>query len=155
MAEQSTGWKAISAISTMASATIALLVAFAGISIWMENRFSKEHETTGFRRCAQVKMDVLEHQMIALNSYARYVNAKSNIIYIATQKNVVPKLPDWPQFELPSAPPVPIPKVKDRKPNEEIGRAQTAWYQAIGAKNKGDRLVKEYEEHCRSTIWEK
>ena len=105
----------------------------------MAGYFAKEQETAGFIRCTQLRMDMNAQQVIFLNQYALYVNAKSNILYRELQSS--PSIPDWPG-------------IGDRAAAVEIGRGDIYWKQATEARQEAVRLAAVSDTHCRNDIWE-
>ena len=95
------GWMRLASLATVVTATVAVVVALAGGTAWVSTYFAKEQILSHFQKCTTLQLDLLVAQMRAQNSYANYVNSKSNYTYYAaalSRKNDLPTLQAWPDL---------------------------------------------------------
>lgn len=123
----------------MVAAAVAFFVALAGGAGWMAGYFAKEKETAGFIRCTNLKMDVYEQQVLFLNNYSLYVNAKSNVLYRRLKS--WSSIPEWTGLGT-------------RAADQEVGRGDIYWELAEKAKEDSLRLAALSSMHCRNDVWE-
>jgi len=122
-----------------AAATVSAVLA---TGVWGAiEHFADADELSGFRRCVDLRFDIIEQQAIEARFYARYVNTKVNVVYRAQGSEI----PEWPLFE-----------AKDKQPpaHNEVGRAMILWGEADKAEAEGDRLADLFRTHCRTGTWE-